>query len=247
MTLITEVLRGIWEMRSAEDSAWFRAPANDMAILIHRTNAKPPAAPKFWMRRTFEAPGDSLTTFRYLHAAVTQIHRALNPPPEVTVNGMACPRVAENVTWSYCYDVGRALRPGRNEIAVQTWGSNLPGYFFLNAAPLRGYLDMTPSENERFFEAIEFSTALRIRLIEGNLRAIRSVDPERPIKLMAIPERMAINISWSIFDSKNGLIILLGIMPMMVSSNDMFISVETVAFTAAVSADITTAPPGLKR
>lgn len=178
-------LRGIWEMRSAEDSAWFRAPANDMAILIHRTNAKPPAAPKFWMRRTFEAPGDSLTTCRYLHAAVTQIHRALNPPPEVTVNGMACPRVAENVTWSYCYDVGRALRPGRNEIAVQTWGSNLPGYFFLNATPLRGYLDMTPTENARFFEAIEFSTALRIRLIEGNLRAIRSVDPERPIKLMA--------------------------------------------------------------
>jgi hypothetical protein len=177
-------LRGKWELRHAATDLATEIDSADMTVLLANSLDRKAPSP-FTLRRTFTAPDGDLARWRFLHSAVAHCHGSRTLPPTVTVNGVECPRVAPEVDWSFCYDLSAALRAGENEIVLDTRGANLPGYCFLNATPLRGYFDMTEEENRRFFEAIEFSAALRCHYIEGNLRAIRSVDPERPIKLMA--------------------------------------------------------------
>ena len=177
-------LRGTWDVRATETNAWVKADAADMTVLLKTAHKEKDSQP-FWMRRTFTVPKGGLSSYRYLHTAVSHNHAFHSHPPRVQVNGVDCPRVAEKVVWSHCFDVSGALKEGENSILLDTRSENLCGYCFLNATPLRGYFDMTEEENRRWFEAVEFSAELRIAYIEGNLRAIRSVDPERPIKLMA--------------------------------------------------------------
>ena len=188
-------LAGTWLMHPDRERAgaaaladgWTKGDSHDPLILLYANSAHGGhgQAFSFWMKRTFTVPKGTKDRYRYFHTAVAGYHGQRTGRPDVWVNGVKCESVASECAWSHCADVGAALREGENEILLDTHGYNLPGYAFLNATPLRPYPLMTEAENARYYEAIAFCAELRVKKIEGDLRAIRSVDPNRPLKLMA--------------------------------------------------------------
>jgi hypothetical protein len=174
-----------WFLTQSAPADWIQLPSNDPVIILLYGGFRDTREKHFWMRRTFTVPmTDKTDAFRYLHTAIAVYHGLQTPCPDVWINGRKCDPLP--ASFSYCFDAGSLLRIGEeNEIVVDTHGQCLPGYFFLNDVPLRPYPTMTEHENRYWYDAINFSAFLRVKKIEDDLRAIRSVDPVRPMKMMA--------------------------------------------------------------
>ena len=189
-------LMGEWEVqvspagRPNADPRWFRTVCWNPILLAYGPNGKDLSVisnTHVRLRRSFKVPSRTgAAGARYLHLAVPT-HRGFEAVPhDVRVNGVAA-RVLTNPreTWSYCYDVSAGIREGGNEIEIDTHGQPLHGYCFLNGIEKRDFPFMAPEKNALWYDAINFSAALHMEKIENELRAIRSVDPDRPLKMMA--------------------------------------------------------------
>ena len=182
-------LFGEWEISTDGGARWRRGPCNDAILLAFSKSwhVKPPDRYRdVLLRRSFEVPRGGLAAARHLHIASAAYKTVYGAPPDVTVNGVRCERLPGD--FSRCYDLGPALREGRNEILVNAHGSCLPGYVYLTARPLALYPDMGDALNRRWFDAVNFASHLRVRYIEDRIRAVRAADPVRPLKMMAVKE-----------------------------------------------------------
>lgn len=189
-------LHGIWEIAPdvqkkgleteifAQNSPvkWVKHNSNDPLLMIYsdsghnRRNSIPT-----WMRRSFENKGN----VGYLHIARANYHGNHTMPYRVWVNGTECKNITPDA-FSQCFDLRSALRPGKNELTVcLPRGGAMAGYVFLNGTPLQPYPRMMRHLNRLYFDAVNFSAFLRMKKVEDDLASIRSVDPVRPLKLMA--------------------------------------------------------------
>ena len=182
-------LFGEWEISTDGGARWRRGPCNDAILLAFSKSwhVKPPDRYlDVLLRRSFDVPPGGLAAARYLHLASAAYKTVYGAPPDVSVNGVPCERLPGE--FSRCYDLGPALREGRNEILVNAHGSCLPGYVYLTGRPLALYPDMGDALNRRWFDAVNFASHLRVRYIEDRIRAVRAADPVRPLKMMAVKE-----------------------------------------------------------
>jgi hypothetical protein len=196
-------LRGKWQMhedteRKGEEQNWFdktKAPANwvdgncnDPMIQIYtpRRGADKEKQPDFWMRRSFNVPSDRLAILKHLHISRAVFHGNHSPLFGVWVNGKKLETMSdERGDFNQCFVIGDTTQAGENEIVLNTHGAPVPGYIFIGPTPYRKYPMMTETENRLWFDAVNFNAWLRVGKIESALRASRSADPNRPLKMMA--------------------------------------------------------------
>ncbi|NQU39392.1 MAG: hypothetical protein HQ523_05520 [Lentisphaerae bacterium] len=196
-------LRGTWQMhedtaRVGGTQAWFNvtsAPAdwveghcNDPMILMYTPQRRknPDEQPDFWMRRSLNVTDASLANLRFLHIARSGYHGNPTPLFDVWLNGTRLDCLSEERgDIDMCYVIGDVLKPGANQLVFNTHGVAVPGYCFMGPVPMRRYPYMTAAENRLWFDGVNFDAWLRVRKIEGQLRATRSADPDRPLKMMA--------------------------------------------------------------
>ena len=196
-------LRGSWQMhedvtRKGETDNWFdpaKAPqdwvagdANDPLIQLYtpQRQTDKEKQPDFWMRRSVTIPAGRSAGLRFLHLARDVYHGNHTPLFSVWLNGKKLATLSEDRgDFDQCFVLADALKDGENQFVVNTHGTAMPGYCFLGATPLRHYLQMTPAENRLWFDTVNFDAWLRVGKIEAALRATRTADPNRPLKLMA--------------------------------------------------------------
>ena len=180
-------LFGEWEISVDGGKRWTKGMCNDPMLMMYSRSwhVKPPKRYEdVLMRRSFEVT-DAVSA-RYLHIATAAYKKVPGAPPDVVVNGVACERLPGD--FSRCYDLGPALRSGRNEIVVNAHGACLPGYVYLTSRPLVLYPEMTEELNLRWYNAVNFGSHLRVKYIEDRIKAFRAVDKVRPLKMMAVVE-----------------------------------------------------------
>lgn len=196
-------LRGVWQMhedtqRTGETSSWFdpaKAPTdwvegdcNDPMILVYtpRRSSDKKKQPDFWMRRTLTVPAGRRGSLRYLHISRDVYHGNHTPLFDVWLNGSKLQSLSEERgDYDQCLALREGLREGENALVFNTHGAPVPGYCFLGQTPLRRYPQMAKPENRLWFDAVNFDAWLRVSKIEAQLRATRSADPDRPLKMMA--------------------------------------------------------------
>jgi hypothetical protein len=196
-------LRGTWQMhedtdRKGEEQIWSdpaKAPAdwvegncNDPMIQIYtpQRQSDKTKQPDYWMRRTFAVPAGKKASFQYLHISRDVYHGNHSPLFGVWINGKKLETNSEERgDFDQCFAVGDTLKDGENHIVMNTHGTPVPGYCFLGSTAFRKYPNMTETENRLWFDAVNFDAWLRVGKIESALRASRSADPSRPLKMMA--------------------------------------------------------------
>ncbi len=198
-------LQGKWQMhedvdRKGEGQNWAdpaKAPAdwvdgdcNDPMILIYMPKKLKKEAketrPGYWMRRSFTVPAGKKAGFQFLHISRDVYHGNHTPFFSVWINGRKLKAITDDKgDFDQCFTVGDAIRDGENQIVMNTHGTPVPGYCFLGPTPFREYPMMTETENRLWFDAVNFDAWLIVGKIESALRASRSTDPDRPLKMMA--------------------------------------------------------------
>jgi hypothetical protein len=197
-------LNGAWQMhedpeRKGEELGWFdpaTAPkdwvegdGNDPMIQLYapQRQGDKTKQPDFWMRRAVVVPAGRAQDFAYLHISRDVYHGEQQTPLfGVWINGKRLePTIAGGNRIGQCFTVGDALKDGDNQMVLNTHGTPIPAHCFLGATPLRNYPAMTEAENRLWFDAVNFDAWLRVGKIESALRASRSADPNRPLKMMA--------------------------------------------------------------
>ncbi len=197
-------LRGKWQMhedieRKGDKEAWFdpaKAPndwaegdCNDPMILVYKPNRQSDKEkqPDYWMRRSVNIPAGRAKDFTFLHISRDVYHGNHTPIFGVWINGKKLETTSDDRgDFDQNFIVGDSLKDGENQIVLNTHGTPIPGYCFLGSTALRKYPMMTESENRLWFDAVNFDAWLRVGKIESALRASRSADPNRPLKMMAM-------------------------------------------------------------
>jgi len=182
-------LFGEWEISVDGGKKWVRGMSNDPMLMMYSRSwhVKPPKRYEdVLLRRKFTVKPGTRDAVRYLHLAVAAYKTIYGAAPDVTVNGVRCKLL--DGKFSRCYDVGPALREGENEILVNAHGACIPGYVYLTSKPLVLYPDMTGEMNLRWYNAVNFGSHLRVKYIEDRIKAFRTVDKLRPLKMMAVKE-----------------------------------------------------------
>ncbi|HEY3416688.1 MAG TPA: hypothetical protein VGM23_07370, partial [Armatimonadota bacterium] len=172
-----------WYADGAPTEGWRPVDGNDPMLLIYADRQN---GADYWLRRGFTINAEQTGTFKYLHIARANWHGNLTPQADVYLNGQPLKAISkERGDFSMCYELGAALRAGENRMVLNTHGQPISGYCFLGATPFRAYPNMSERENRLWFDTVNFSAWLRLRATENSLRAMRSGDPNRPLKMMA--------------------------------------------------------------
>ncbi len=173
-------------------TGWAPVDCNDPMLLIYGAGFHASLRDKYadlWLQRTITVSAEQLPSLQYLHIARSLWHGVVTPSFVAYVNGQPLTETSHTSAgggdFDQCFALGNTLKAGGNRIMLNTHGVPVPGYIFLSAVPLRKFPTMTEPENRRWYDAVEFDAWLRVRSTENTLRAMRSADPNRPLKLMA--------------------------------------------------------------
>lgn len=177
--------------KAIPDKDWVPARSNDPIFWAYR--GKQHNKTKFadlWFRRDFNVTKEQLPDLKYL-----QIERPIKLRQkycDAYLNGKPLKQLtkdrAEELT--VCFEVGDNLRIGKNQLALRMEGWPPIGFISIGKLPLRSYPEMSKSENRRWYDASNFVTWLRMRGVEQILQAARTVEPNRPLKMMALINHM---------------------------------------------------------
>lgn len=167
---------------------WIDSHPNDLLLDIYCTNKKVPA---IWLRCEFDLPKNKLKEFRYLHLALARRHGLSDSVSAVYCNGK---RISLPPGWSKssltrnlddCFDLGGALKPGKNVLVLMTPGKHLDGHLFLSRKGVWHYPSADPARNRLFFDASEFSGRYMIAKVIERMKVHHSVAPNHPQLVMA--------------------------------------------------------------
>ena len=169
---------------------WVPVRSNDPMLLTYkgRQHSKTKFA-DYWLRRGITVAAGQLPYLKFLHIERPGLRSKYC---DASLNGRPLKQVtrdrAQELT--VCFDLGDALRSGKNQLVLRMEGIPPIGFVTLSELPPRPYPEMTKHENRRWYDATNFATWLRMRGVEQSLRAARSVDPNRPLKMMALINHM---------------------------------------------------------
>ncbi|XHR30963.1 MAG: hypothetical protein ACFUZC_10430 [Chthoniobacteraceae bacterium] len=202
-------LKGIWEGKGDPDgvgrdqkwfeegtvTAWNPIDCSDPMILAYKEKKKGGGAvlnSTFWLKRKITLSKDQAEHLSYFHLSRARWYHYYEngaKPLEVYVNG----RLSKNLTASIplredddlCFDLSPLLHEGENSIVINTQGAVVPSYIFLSKEGRWEYPSADPIKNRLYYDMTNFAVHLRMKHLEDTLKALRSGDPFRPIKVMS--------------------------------------------------------------
>ena len=187
---VEEGLRRGYEKDQIDARNWvsFRLPGGELAGMAWRSDKV------MWYRGTLNVPEKWLKAHQgkgriYLNAITLIGAKGWSNPDRIWVNGQEAGILfnspgSENAGQ---VDVTHLLRPGVNTIAyVPPYAAyGMRGTFFLATQPLEKYPFSDPGKNARFIDWHEYVSTSLSHSVADTCRAIRAIDPDRPIKVHA--------------------------------------------------------------
>ncbi len=173
------------------ETGWVAVHSNDPMLLTYK--GKQHSKTKFadyWLRRTVAVAENQLPNLKVLH-----IERPVSfrfKYCDAYLNGQPLKMLTRDRAeeLSVCFELDGVLRAGENRLVLRMEGIPPVGFVTMGKQPPRPYPEMSKPENRRWYDACNFVTWLRMRGVEQTLRAARSVEPNRPLKMMALINHM---------------------------------------------------------
>jgi hypothetical protein len=177
-----------------DDAKWvtFPMPGGEVSSMIRR------GAKLMWYRGTLTVPEKWLGEHRgkgriYLNAATLTESRGWKNPDKVWFNGQEVGALftAPGNTNAAQIDVTEIIRPGVNNIAFLPTNERFgfPGTFFLATKPMESYPFSDSNLNARYFDWSEYVSWVLNNDVADTLKAMRAIDPDRPIKVHAASDK----------------------------------------------------------
>lgn len=170
-----------WTSPGFDDSSWpaLRAPGNDAFMFL-------PMRPAIF-RRTFQADAAWLARHPRLWLYVWDLNEATGERFIAWLNGT---KIGEDTLpantphWG-AYEVTDALKSGDNQLSLRLPRSLLAYRIYLSPVPPRHYPDLGRELNTRWVDFIDWNTWTRSESVRRGMEAIRQVEPNVQIDLMA--------------------------------------------------------------
>jgi hypothetical protein len=167
-----------------DDSGWFafQQPGTSYIDVSHR-----PEGTGGWNRFSFTPDPALANSGKPVYLTVCPFNDARrNHPSSVYFNGQKLGELTfgYGLEWGQ-FDVTSLLRPGANVLAVQTILGMVRGPAFLTLKKAEIYPTSEPTLNARLFDLREWVADNVARANARDIGFLRSIDPARPIKIMA--------------------------------------------------------------
>jgi hypothetical protein len=170
-----------WVSPDFDDSAWpeMLTPGNDQIMFT-------PARPSIY-RRSFSASPDWVQRHSRLWLYVWDLNEASGERFVAWMNGK---KVGEDILpWNSphwgAYEVTDAIKPGENQISLRLPRGRLAYRAYLSPVPPRQYPDLGPGLNAQWVDFVDWTAWTRADSVRRGMEAIRQVDPNIQIDLMA--------------------------------------------------------------
>jgi hypothetical protein len=175
-----------FEKRDFNDSSWYQSLRYDIRMMS-AWDGNSRIYP-LWMRFKHEVPAEFLKgnekTYLHIMPFLERDGRKLS----IWINGR---EVAQNLhqstgpvyTHAVC-DVSDFLRPGENHFAIYSNGGRLAYRVFLGKIPKQEFPYADKRLNRQYVDRQDFFISSKFKMLETFVKAIRSIDPDRPIKSM---------------------------------------------------------------
>ncbi|HEY3331063.1 MAG TPA: hypothetical protein VGK19_13635 [Capsulimonadaceae bacterium] len=177
-----------------DDSQWvsMKRPNGEISTMytdVHK---------RFWFRGSFTVPATYLTAHKgplYLNDITLSEAGGPRNPDRIWFNGVDLGVLSNGggkwVTGTK--DVSGLVRPGVNLIAFSPASSSVPGTFFLAPKPLDTYPYADSGRNARYHDWFKYMGFGSMEEERHTLQAMRGIDPDRPIKIMAAADKDIFN------------------------------------------------------
>ncbi len=177
-----------------DDSGWFGAKRTDKRLLAflqkdvydpEKSTQKPDS---LWTRFSHEVPAEFLKQKKiYLHIMPQAPKNNRNLA--VWINGQEVARELVDARTRASnehseVEVSRFLKPGKNEFVIHSEGGRIAYRVFLSPLAAGKFPYADSGLNQRFIDWRDFLRHEKFQSLELYLKAMRSVDPVRPIKVM---------------------------------------------------------------
>jgi len=174
-----------WAQPSLDDNAWLRLYYPGDALVYGLVTPKVP----LWMRKTVTVPEGAFPGKVYLSV----VPLSQEATTEVFVDGQLLGTVAPHIRTDLTYgqfDITNYLARSRTLSVtlrvLATGGGGAPnGPVFLTSKPIEDFPTSDPLVNARRWDASEYEDWATAQGVGSTLSAVRSVDPDRPIKVHA--------------------------------------------------------------
>ncbi len=178
-----------------DDSGWFSGKRTDKRLLVfvqdhvHVPGAQTPPPDSLWARFGYEIPESFLRENPKLYLHVMPYSRKTSRNLAIWINGR---EVARNLVDAHNWasnehsevEISRFLKPGRNEFVIHSEGGRIAYRVFVS--PLQGgvFPYAEAGLNRQFTDWRDYLRYEKFKTLETYLRAMRAIDPVRPIKVM---------------------------------------------------------------
>ena len=177
------------------DAGWFSAPRTDRRLLVfvgrynHVPGEASPKADSLWTRFSHDVPAPFLKAHSRIYLHIMPLTERNCRELTVWVNGQeAARKLVDPENWASNthseVEISRYLKPGRNDFAIFSQGGRIAYRVFLSPHTGGSYPYADAGINRRFLDWRDYLRQAKLKTLETWLRAMRSVDPERPIKVM---------------------------------------------------------------
>jgi len=172
-----------------EDSGWFSAKRTNKRLLtyVNKRNSKESQKKvSLWTRFSVDVPADFQKKPVWLH--IMPYTGRNSRELAVWINGKEAGRgIVGNIWYKNVHselDISKLLKPGKNDFVIHSQGGRIAYRVFLNHASAGKYPFADTGLNRRFTDWRDYLNGEKLITLEKYLRAMRSLDPDRPIKVM---------------------------------------------------------------
>ncbi|HEY3396418.1 MAG TPA: beta-galactosidase trimerization domain-containing protein [Armatimonadota bacterium] len=183
-----------WQTLGFDDAKWtpINKPGGDLGIMEIETHQN------FWYRGTLTVPASYLAKHKgplYLVCAAMNQARGPEAPNHIWLNGVELGGLTgPGGFWIIGSKEATGLvRPGVNQIAYCPTSPEFAGSFFLSPHPVERYPYRDSFLNARFVDWRDYVSACAVEQERQTIQAIRGIDPNRPIKIMAAADKDLFN------------------------------------------------------
>jgi hypothetical protein len=180
--------KGNWMRADFDDSAWardFRTSKHLLSNWNHRSRISP-----LWLRFTHDIPQQLLDKAKdrplYLH--LMPYTESKGRPLSVWINGKLAGKELMDpkghVNRHVAIDAREFLKAGQNSFAVFSLGGRIAYRVFLGFENPGSYPYADSHRNQQYLDWNDYLIWEKLQALERYLKAMRSVDPVRPIKVM---------------------------------------------------------------
>ena len=168
------------------DAEWYRSLRADIRMLA-AFNSQTRVWP-LWMRFTHDLPAEFVRSpaksYLHLMPLTEKDGRVLS----VWINGKPVVRDhfdrSAPISAHVAFDVTEFLTPGTNQFTVFSHGGRISYRVFLSKLPMLDFPFADNRLNRQYVDRQDFFIHTKFQILERFLKAMRSIDPNRPIKVM---------------------------------------------------------------